>query len=315
MNARRLLSVAAKTALFLIISYFVGKTILANREQVSAYAWDFDPALMGLSLLAFFGAYAFLAWTWGKVLRYAGHPISFKDAWEIYFIGNLGHYIPGKVWTVAGVAYMAERKGIPPMAAGAAVVFAQAYSIISSLAFFPAFLILSAGESSWLRLEWAIPAILAFVGIFMFPGNLERMLNRVLAFMGKERISLDLTPGKAVRITVLYTISWGMFGAAFWLFVSAVTRDGTVSPVLLTAVYALSYVAGYLAFFAPGGLGVREGAASCLLSSAMSPGVAVLVTFLVRLPSTLVEIFCVLLILLRKGFSYVKSETAAGKRS
>jgi hypothetical protein len=53
---------------------------------------------------------------------------------------------------------------------------------------------------------------------------------------------------------------------------------------------------------------------SVLLAGTVPPGVGLLLAFLVRLMVTLIEILCVLLILIRKGFSHVKGETAFGKR-
>lgn len=314
MNSRRILTTAGKLAAGLLVAYFVIRTILSNWGQIRTYGWDFDPLLMGFSFCGFVIAYLFLAWTWGRVLLYVGYPVSYRDAFEIYFIGNLGHYIPGKVWTVAGVAWLAERRGIPPVVAGAAAVFAQAYSIISSLAFFPVFLIFSNAEPSWMRPEWMIPPIILFVGFFMFPVNMERALNFALALFKRERVSLGLTLGKAFRLTGLYFISWVLFGIAFWIFVVAVTGSRGISPVLLTGAYATAYVVGYLAFFVPSGLGVREGVAGYLLGAVMPSGVALLVTFLVRLPVTVVELLCVLIVLIRKGLPYGKSEKNGGKR-
>jgi uncharacterized membrane protein YbhN (UPF0104 family) len=303
-----------KGVIALAVLYYIRIAILANWEKVSGYGWDFNPGFMAFSVAMFFIAYAYLAWTWGKVLKYTGHEVSFGDAWDIYFIGNLGRYIPGKVWTIAGTAWAADRKGLPPVKAGTASVFAQAYSMISSLVFFAVFLILRGVRTDGIRLEWAAPFILLFVVIFMVPRNLERIINRILAAIGRENISLGLTMGKAVRIVGLYFISWLLFGAAFWLFMAAVTEDTSSSPVLLTAVFAAAYVGGFLAVFVPGGLGVRESLMSVLLAGMVPPGVGLLVAFLMRLVVTLVEMICVALILLRKGLSHVKGETASGKR-
>ncbi len=314
MNPRRMLIATGKLALALLVAYFVIRTVLSNWGQIRCYGWDFDPLYMGLSFGVFAAAYLFLAWIWGRVLRYTGYPVSYRDAFEIYFIGNLGHYIPGKVWTVAGVAWLAERRGIPPVVAGAAAVFAQAYSIISSLAFFPVFLIFSNTTPSWMRPGLMIPAILLFVGFFLFPVNMERALNFALSLLKRERVSLGLTLGKALRLTGMYFVSWVLFGIAFRFFVIAVTGNHGISPVLLTGAYATAYMVGYLAFFVPSGLGVRESVAGYLLASVMPAGVALLVTFLVRLPVTLVEILCVLIVLIRKGLPYGKNETNGGKQ-
>ncbi len=311
-TGKKIISAAAKIIIAIAVLYYIWRTVLANWEQVRGYSWDFNPGLMGLSAAVFFGAYALLAWIWGRVLFYTGHAASYRDAWDIYFIGNLGRYIPGKVWTIAGTAWMADRRGLPPVTVGTASVFAQAYSVISSLVFFALFLIFRGVRIDGFPLEWSLPFILAFIAVFMIPRNLEKIINRMLSALGRESITLGLTVGRAVRITGWYFLSWILFGIAFWLFVTAVTGDRSSSPFVLTAVFAAAYVGGFMAVFVPGGLGVRESLMSVLLAGSLPHGVGLLIAFLVRLLVTLVEMVCVLIILIRKGFRYGTKETVGG---
>ncbi len=307
-----MISFLGKIAVTAILVWYVWKTVVANWHQVSAYDWSFDPLFMTLSVALFTAAYVFLAWVWGKVLEFSGFPASFRDAWDIYFVGNLGRYIPGKVWTIAGTALMAGKRGICPVTAGAASVFAQAYSIISSFVFFGMFLIFRKLELSGVRYEWSALGLVVFTVVFMIPSNMERMVNLMLKTLKRETVSLGFTVGKAVRIVWWYFLSWLMFGAAFWLFVIAVTGDRSLNPLFLAGAYAVAYVLGFLAFFVPGGLGVREGLLSVLLSSAMPMGVALLIAFLLRLLVTLIELVCVSVLFFRKGLPNGKKTTPAG---
>ena len=297
----RIGSVIGRISVAIIIAWYIWKTVVANWNQVSAYNWDFDPLFMTLSVLVFTAAYVFLAWVWGKVLTYVEQPVSFRDAWDIYFVGNLGRYIPGKVWTIAGTALMAGRRGVCPVTAGTASVFAQAYSVISSFVFFGFFLIFWPNDLPGIGFEWLSLLLFVFTVVFMIPSNMERAVNFMLRFLCRETVSLGLTVGKASRIVGWYFLSWLMFGAAFWLFVISVTGDRSINPLFLSGAYAVAYVLGFLAFFVPGGLGVREGLLSVLLAAVMPVGVALLIAFLLRLLVTAIELACVSVMFFRKG--------------
>jgi glycosyltransferase 2 family protein len=321
----RIFSFAGKVVVVAMLVWYIWKTVIANWGEVRSYNWDFDPVFMILSLLVFAAGYAFLAWIWGKVLGYVGCGVSFKAAFDIYFIGNLGRYLPGKVWTIAGTALMAERRGICPVTAGTASVFAQGYSIISSFVFFCMFFILRKIQLPGARFEWAALALVAFTVVFMVPSNMERAVNLMLSLVRRPTVKLGLTVGKASKIVGWYFLSWLTFGIAFWLFVISVTGDRDINPLFLAGAYAVAYVLGFLAFFVPGGLGVREGLLSVLLSSVIPMGVALLIAFLLRLVVTLIELGCVLVIIFphiwnrmrgslfrRKGVPNDTKETSGG---
>ena len=102
----------------------------------------------------------------------------------MYFVGNLGRYIPGKIWTVAGMAYMGARHGIPAVVSAAAAVFAQACSLLSSFVFFVLFLILWHSRITGAWIAGVVVGVSLLVGVFMFPRNLERVMNALLKRLG-----------------------------------------------------------------------------------------------------------------------------------
>jgi hypothetical protein len=159
--------------------------------------------------------------------------------------------------------------------------------------------------------EWLSLLLAVFTVVFMIPANMEKGVNLMLRVLGRPTVALGLTVGKAARIVGWYFLSWIMFGAAFWLFVISVTGDRSINPLFLSGAYAVAYVLGFLAFFVPGGLGVREGLLSVLLSTAMPMGVALLIAFLLRLLVTAIELVCVSFLFFRKG-SVNGKETQTG---
>jgi uncharacterized membrane protein YbhN (UPF0104 family) len=95
----------------------------------------------------------------------------------------------------------------------------------------------------------------------------------------------------------LYALGWILQGLAFWTLVRGLGWDIT----LLEGVpaYAGAYVAGYVALFAPAGLGVRESMLVLFLGPMLGAGAAV-AALVARLWTTFVELVPALV--LAKGY-------------
>ena len=290
------------------VIFFMVKMVMKDWNAVRAFSWQIHPFYLAVSFFAFCCGYAFLVFIWGAVLKALGYSVPFNEAWIIYFIGNLGRYIPGKLWTIAGVAYMAGKSGIPRVVAGTSAVCAQAYSILSSFVFLILFLIFKGTYTERFQVLWVLPLPAVLVPVFMIPRNLERSLNFLLKKLGRAPITIKYKTPTAIRITFLYLCSWLIFGGAFRLFISAVTGGTVINLLYLAGAYAVAYILGYVAFFAPGGIGVREGILTVLLTGYVPPGVAAVIAISVRLMITFVEIVCVVPVLLGKGLLHYGKE-------
>ncbi len=313
MTARNILKLSIEIIVIIIILFFLGRYVFSNWEKVSTYDWSFNPVPMVFSFLLFCLAYAFLPWIWRKILHYMGYKISYGDAWYIFYIGNIGRYIPGKVWTIAGMAYMAEKVGIPSSVAGISVVFANAYSLVSSFVFFILFLILRGTHSTSSGFFWLLPVFFIMTVVFIFPRNLERLVNVVLKKFGRNHVKIGVTTFTALKIVTLYILSGFLFGIAFWIFISAFVGWGLINPLFAASAYIIAYWVGFLAFFVPGGLGVREGILGLLFMSTIPAGILIIIATFSRLTVTIIEILFVVIALLRKGFLYGKEKPTEKK--
>ncbi|MGH7754634.1 MAG: lysylphosphatidylglycerol synthase domain-containing protein, partial [Gemmatimonadales bacterium] len=85
--------------------------------------------------------------------------------------------------------------------------------------------------------------------------------------------------------------SWLTYGLAFWFLARGLLGgDGAALPVFAAAgVFALGYILGWVALFAPGGVGVREVVLVSLLTAHVGPGGAVAVSIASRILLTITE--------------------------
>jgi uncharacterized membrane protein YbhN (UPF0104 family) len=98
-------------------------------------------------------------------------------------------------------------------------------------------------------------------------------------------------------------VAWGLYGLAFRWFATGISDRTTGDTSVYIAVYTGSYLLGYLALFAPGGLGVREAAlaaAMTRLGLASAPD-ALLIAFASRLWLTVLEVVPGLVFLAHDG--------------
>jgi uncharacterized membrane protein YbhN (UPF0104 family) len=88
--------------------------------------------------------------------------------------------------------------------------------------------------------------------------------------------------------------AWVGYGVAFDLLLDGIVPNTEVPLILSIGVFAAGYIAGFLALFAPGGLGVRELVYIALLTPSIGAGAAVAVSVASRLLLTGTELVAAL---------------------
>lgn len=284
-----------------IIFYFLGRGLLANWSQVKEYEWEFDYFLLGISFVLIILTY--LAWVeiWRKLLKRSGHILNFKKMFKIWFLANLGKYLPGKVWAFLGMLYLLEKEGVAKSKGLSVAILAQALSVLSGLlvallflrySYYQRFFAQSPGVTVVILLVLVGIAVLVF-----YPKLLEGIINLALRILKKETIILNLKAKNILFILLLYCGSWFLSGFVFWVFIKSITPVSLGIYLSLTGAFAGSFSLGFLAFFAPGGIGVREGILVVLLSNFFPTPVAILISLLSRVWITLAEVLCSMLAL------------------
>ncbi len=243
----------------------LGIAVRAALAELSAEAPPFRlvPALLAVAGLA--AAYLGTIQIWRMLLGELGCRPPFLDTVQLWSFSNLGRYLPGKVWQVIGVVVVARDLGIPGgLAAAAAFINLGIQTCTGAL------LGLALVPAAMPTMGWAGPILIVIgAGILVpiaWPGVLNEVLRRLPAGLGCSEVP-PIGRGALLRVTGAHVVVWLAHGAMFHLFA---TSFGHVAPgafPILAGTYALAYVVGLIAVFAPGGIGVREGMIGILLGS------------------------------------------------
>ena len=114
----------------LAVVFFVARRFVKDWDSIRQLhiEWEINPLLLLLSVLVTLTMYAFLISAWRLLLRDWGQRLEMWSAARIWTIANLGKYIPGKIWAIAGLALMAQKQGIAAWAATASGSISMAMS-------------------------------------------------------------------------------------------------------------------------------------------------------------------------------------------
>lgn len=224
------------------------------------------PRRAALSFLLLLSTYFLTIEVWRAIVRRFGVPLRFRDAVRLWSFSNLGRYVPGKVWQVVGVAALGKRHGITPAKAGG-ISFVSLGLMIGTGAMLGALFLPGSGANGIALRVLALVSGAALVLPALFPRILPWIANRMpVKWGGGKRIE---PPSRAflLSVTFAFAVLWMLQGLSFFLLATSWTDLSWREYPRVAGAYAVSYVAGLLALFAPGGIGVREG----LLGFALEP--------------------------------------------
>lgn len=224
----------------------------ANRLATLSIGWGWIAA----ATVVVFLTYLLLIETWRRILTGWQAHLPFGVASRIWFVSNLGKYLPGKIWSIAAMSVMAREHAVSPMAAAGSSILIQLVTVATGIA-----LVLVTGIRAIDQpaVAIAIGVVLA-AGIASIPVVLPRLARAAGSLAGKA-IEVPPLPASTLWLSVARSlVSWIAYGVAFQLFVRGVLGSAAGATSSYIAVYAASYIIGFLALFAPGGVVVRESA-------------------------------------------------------
>jgi hypothetical protein len=307
-GARRWLPWLERVAGVLVLA-FLALYLVRNWSEVASHPWRIDWWRMALATLCVLAAYSGFVLSWRRILGHLGGRLSVRDAHRIWYLGNLGRYVPGKVLQLAGTAYLARAKGVSPVLTVSASLTSQVFVLVAGLVVAAATLPeLGAAKTADLALFWWIGlAIAALLLLIVLSPVLDAIYRVALRLIRKSEYHARIPARERIVLLAVGLLSWCALGTGFWLFVGSVAPLEVDALISMIGISAAGYVGGYLAVFVPGGLGVREGLYALLLSAYVPPPMAVAIAILCRLWLTACELLPVSLLAGRYGFADLRA--------
>jgi hypothetical protein len=282
----------AQIALALVVVGIAVRKLATNWTELRAQdiVWSVRPLALVASVLIVWSAYALLIEAWRRVVVSMQQRLAYGDAARICMVSNLGKYIPGKVWAIAGNAVLAQRAGVEPHAAVAAAILNQALAIGSGVILVsvlsPA--ALRAYGNGYVVATLVLGAVAIIAVLTLTSSRALRLLQRVLP--GSIPPLVPVSRGVMLGSLAVNALAWVGYGIAFLVLARGLTPDASLGWSQATTVFTISYLVGLVALFAPGGVGVRESAFTLLLAPPLGLKLAVALALATRVLLTVTEL-------------------------
>lgn len=303
---------ALEWAFALVVLAAIARYLVREWEGLASRPWDVDWALVGLGSALVVLAYSGFVLLWKHVVSSLGGRLTVADAHRIWYFGNLARYVPGKVLQLAGTAYLARSKGVRPGLTVGSLVVAQLFVIVAGLV-----LTLAALPGSNFPLPGGPTAALAVAGalaVLLLTPLFHHAHRLGLRRAGRGEAEVRVPVRTRLALLLGYLAAWIVFGLGFALFVRGVSEPAAGSIPTLIGICTAGYLAGWMAVFVPGGLGVREGVYALLLAEVLPGPVAAAVAILSRLWLTAIELLVAALLALRYGVRDLRASTVVEHR-
>jgi hypothetical protein len=260
----------AKPWLNRVIGFLLTAAIFGWMIHKIALHWaDVRERADSISIIGFIAAaalfavflFAFRAISWRWIIKGFGHKLPVAPAVRIWSTSELARYLPGVIWQVAGRVYLVKPYGVSGTECAASqmlelVIFLLANILVGvgCLVFFGIRHVHGAARV-WL---FVMAALVPLLGLLLHPKIFYGLLGRVMRRMKKPPLTRRLAGSKLVGLLGWTVLGLALQSLAVFLIVAPPLGLHWSKYYVVAGAYCLAWCAGFLAFWAPGGLGVRE---------------------------------------------------------
>jgi hypothetical protein len=231
---------------------------------------------------------------WRLLLGGLGSPLRPGAAAGIFFVAQLGKYLPGSVWPYIAQARMGRTHGVPATRSAAAGIFFVLLHCATGACVAAATLPLAGDQTIERRFGW-LPWILPIFLVVLHPRVIQAALSLVHRLTGRGAPPERLPWSALLPAVAVMAVAWAWYGVALFLLVSPLAGASWQAAVLSVGGFALAWTVGFVAaavlvVAAPAGLGVREVALYSVLAPVLTGGAATAVVVFSRIGQLLGDV-------------------------
>lgn len=285
-RAQALLGSTGARVCFLAAAVGLGGYAVADEwSQVRAGFGDLGAGVVAGSLgMVVLGLFASML-VWRSLLTAAGSRVPLAPAARVFFVGQVGKYLPGAVWPVLAQMQLGQAQRIPRRRSATVAVITMLASLAAGLLVAAIAFAASLTGSATAGYGWAFLAVPVLL-ICLHPRVLNPVLDRLLRLVRRPVQEVPLT-GRAVVVAMLWgLLSWTFFGLSVWFLAVRLGAPEGRAFLLATGGFAFAWCAGFLVVLAPAGAGVREVVLVASLSPVLGTGKATALALVSRLLTT-----------------------------
>ncbi|MFG1963783.1 lysylphosphatidylglycerol synthase domain-containing protein [Nonomuraea sp. NPDC049028] len=269
---------AVRFGFLLVALGFGGWAVASQWDAVVAGFARLSWPLLAASLVGVVAALLCAMMTWRTLLADLGSPLPLRPAAKVFFVGQLGKYIPGAVWPVLAQMEMGRDLGVPRPRSAAAFFLMMPIQLASGL-------LVTLATLGWDRFGWLlllVPVLLVLLE--------PKVINGLIGF-GLRKLKREPLERRLTRRGMLTALGWALAG---WISYGVHLYFIVPQSGLLFAIgaFALSWSLGIMSFVVPAGAGVREVVMVGVLSPVMPAGPAIAVALSSRIVIVIGDLIC-----------------------
>ncbi|MGF1632396.1 MAG: lysylphosphatidylglycerol synthase domain-containing protein [Phycisphaerae bacterium] len=288
MNRQLLLRLAKYLALAAVL-LLVGRALAGQFQAVDWSQVRLRPGFVAGAVLCSVAVFVSQMLALRFLLKGFVKTLPLRQMMSAAWVPLLGKYVPGKVAAIGSMVYLLKRQGVTGPVAFAMALMLDGLAVVTGLLAASPLLLVEAFEQRVPGGRLLALAVLLAGVVTIWPSNYARLIDFVL-----RRLKRDPLPRRPAIRDYLAPAScavaqWLFYGTALWFMTNALTPVPASAWLVCVPVAALAMTVGYLALFAPGGIGVRDGIYLVGLTPLVGANAAVVVVAM-RVMSILVEV-------------------------
>lgn len=271
-----------------VIFIFLIRNLIQNWSKIPFKDLHFNILFLCISFLALILHFLSYSKSWQEIMRALGLPIRFSQSSWIISTTQIAKYLPGRIWYMVGRVYVGQKEKMSGKSLAVSMILETCLLLISSSIIF-LISTLVVGNYSFGNLVICIIALVAAI-IVLNPYILSWVTNLFLRIFKKPEVKITVSYLHMLKLSVYFFGLWIAQIVGFYFLINALYPVALSKIFSLATAYTLSWIMGFIVIFTPGGLGVREGAMSLLLSPIMPTPLAIAISFIARVWITVFEI-------------------------
>ncbi len=268
----------------------------AQLVELRAYPWQPHWPLLLTAIAAAALYFGGLALGWALLLRNIGgsetQHIVLADAMRIWLFSMMTRYIPGNVWHILSRVALAGQLQVVRTRVLTSATIEQVLTILGALAL-AAICLPFWGVANMPGLQLWLLLLLPAGLVLLHPAILGRLLRRAAARLKRPELAWEYKYVTLLRLLAVFIAANFLAGLALFALIGGLTTVTATQVPLIIGAASLAWVAGYLSFLTPSGLGVREAFLTAVLVLVFPLPVAILASLLHRIAMTLGEFLAV----------------------
>lgn len=247
-----------------VLSLLIGGLVLTvgavlvtrHAAALRAAAVDIGPgALAASTALAALGT-VLIFQVWSVLLAGLGAAVGNRGAAGVFFLSQLGKYVPGSVWPVVAQMEFGHQRGIPRRTMLTANLLML--SLLTATGLVVGAALLPWSSSGGLSRYWWTLAALIPLGVLLHPRTIPAALDLLLGLVGRERLGVRAS-SRSMLVATLWSFGvWVLMGLHVLVLTRALGATGVTAAAAAVGGMALGWAAGLILVPAPAGAGVRD---------------------------------------------------------